>query len=174
MARLAARCYTCRSNVRGSLVAHNATATHRAKVARENMPRSTVKDRPSWALSQGDQYAHVTEAEHAAAAARMAAEDRLREGYAPSEPAPIDFAGTGYVPTDWTAPEKTKTATNRRTGTQPVMAPRVVAQDGGPKGPCPRCGRSDWRTPAGRTWHVENNPDCAKYRRTDRHQYATA
>lgn len=54
----------------------------------------------------------------------------------------------------------------------PVMAPRVEAHDGGTL-LCARCGRSDFRTPKGRDWHLANNPDCAKYRKSERHAYAT-
>lgn len=67
---------------------------------------------------------------------------------------------------------KTKTTPAVRTPAAPAMAPTIVALDGG-KAPCPRCGRSDWRTAAGRTWHLENNPDCAAYRKPARHAYAT-
>ncbi len=59
-----------------------------------------------------------------------------------------------------------------RKASVPVMAPAIVARDGGKLAPCERCGRADWRTEAGRTWHVENNPDCAKYRKPERHVYA--
>lgn len=37
--------------------------------------------------------------------------------------------------------------------------------------PCARCGRADFKTDKGRSWHVENNPDCAKYARPERHAY---
>lgn len=38
---------------------------------------------------------------------------------------------------------------------------------------CERCGRTDFRTPAGRAWHVENNPGCASLRKAH-HVYAAA
>lgn len=67
-----------------------------------------------------------------------------------------------------------KKAPSRRTRTavkpEPIVAPAAVTTAG--IGPCGRCGRTDWRTAAGRAWHVANNPDCAKYRKPGRHQYA--
>lgn len=39
-------------------------------------------------------------------------------------------------------------------------------------GPCPRCGRSDFRTEAGRAWHIASVPACRSYVRPDRHDYA--
>ena len=39
--------------------------------------------------------------------------------------------------------------------------------------PCHRCGRADFRTEKGRTWHVANVPSCTAYVRPDRHEYAT-
>jgi hypothetical protein len=85
-----------------------------------------------------------------------------------SGPAPVLYCPTATTPSP-------KVARKARTvkAAVPAMAPAIVARDGG-KLPCPRCGRSDWRTPKGRTWHIENNPDCGKYRRPDRHQYAQA
>jgi hypothetical protein len=37
---------------------------------------------------------------------------------------------------------------------------------------CPRCGRLDWRTAAGRAAHVDGAPDCLRFRRPDKHRYA--
>ena len=45
-----------------------------------------------------------------------------------------------------------------------------------PKGDrvCPRCLRVDFKTDKGRTWHVENNPECTRYVKPGEHAYATA
>lgn len=37
--------------------------------------------------------------------------------------------------------------------------------------PCHRCGRADFATDRGRTWHLENNPGCAKSRKPERYTY---
>lgn len=37
--------------------------------------------------------------------------------------------------------------------------------------PCPRCGRSDFRTANGRAWHVANAPDCRRYVNREKHSY---
>ena len=37
--------------------------------------------------------------------------------------------------------------------------------------PCPRCGRSDFRTDGGRAWHVDNAPDCKRYVNPQKHEY---
>jgi hypothetical protein len=101
-----------------------------------------------------------------------------RYGVPERKPVPMTAkAAKAYTLSVGTAPRradrKSKIQAKRRTAAPPVMAPAIVATDGS-KAPCPRCGRSDWRTPKGRAWHVENNPECGKYRRPDRHEYAQA
>jgi hypothetical protein len=67
---------------------------------------------------------------------------------------------------------KTRKVASRRTAEPtPIPAPAPTPAPTG-MGACDRCGRTDWKTPAGRAWHVDNNPDCAKYRKPGKHAYA--
>ena len=52
--------------------------------------------------------------------------------------------------------------------------PRIVrAVRGHRPEPCPRCGRADFRTEAGRSWHLSYRPTCQAYIAPQRHKYAT-
>lgn len=68
-------------------------------------------------------------------------------------------------------PEKIKPKRVARTAKAAPPPPAPVI----PKGDrvCPRCLRVDFRTDKGRTWHVENNPECTRYVKPGEHAYAT-
>lgn len=55
----------------------------------------------------------------------------------------------------------------------PEPAPRKVRRSR-PSDPCPRCGRVDWRTIAGRTEHVDTMDRCADWRKPAKHHYEEA
>jgi hypothetical protein len=95
--------------------------------------------------------------------------DDDREGPTLAE---CDWRGTSCVLTlaPVAAPEPPRrTSTVAKVAPRPKPAPSPRSDD---MSPCERCGRSDWRTSAGRAWHVANNLDCEKYRKPGRHQYA--
>lgn len=89
---------------------------------------------------------------------------------APVPPEPTRKARATRKATD-KAPAKTTVPAAPRI--VPIVQPEPArkAERGHRPAACERCGRADFKTDKGRAWHVENNPECAKYARADRHAY---
>lgn len=145
MARLRGVCAPCRAKNVGP--SHWQTDTHRKRMEKAEHIADLVGDiepRRAGAWSAGGVDAGTAE-ENEAAARRLAGEP----------PAWIDESGD--VP-DWMDPDY-------REPTRPERGLRP--------GPCPRCGRADFRTEKGRAWHLANVPACTAYVRPGRHEYVT-
>lgn len=143
MARLGGICTTCRAANVGP--SHWQTATHRRRVERaEHIPDLTHElYRPGSWTAAGTD--NGTAEQNAEALRRLTGEPPLWVDEAPAvEP--------------WEDHEYQ----------EPSRPERSIRP-----GPCHRCGRSDFRTEAGRSWHVANVPTCTAYVRPDRHEYVT-
>lgn len=146
------RCYTCRTGIRGTMAEHATTEKHRQATYAAAPARGIIpaKERP-FHVRNDDRYREITDAQHADALARMEREYAAR------------MVGPGPA---WVEPDA-------------EPAPEVAFYSGPmadrpSTDPCPRCGRSDWRGPKGRSWHLAENLDCARYRKPERHEYVGA
>lgn len=142
--RIAGYCYDCRSNIR-SAAEHRSTKTHRDAVYARSLDTVGPVD-PGADFARAMRLARTvdngTPEQQALAAASLGG-----------------YLGTVIVPDDPDAPDAWMP--------EPEPIRRAQGLD-----PCPRCGRNDWRSKRGREYHVNENPDCLRWRKPERHVYA--
>jgi len=152
MARLtrkpAGYCHDCGTKIRNP-AEHRSTAKHRdALYARMRDTAGPIDDRADFA--QRMRLARSTDdgtaEQNAEAALRLQLGDQWFSTFADDDP----DANDTYMP----EPE-------------PIRLAKGLE-------PCPRCGRNDWRSKRGRAYHVDENPDCLRWRKPERHTYVMA